>query len=118
MLVTSARCLGRRRLRLIAWWRCTREYLVDRWRPGAHRHAAVPCVTPLVKGGVLVVWPMTTMQVDWQDLQDRCSLRLERREEVGPHEDVVEVVVQHVQVVEDRRRLREVPSKVGRGLGH
>ena len=72
---------------------------MDRRRPGAHRHAAVPCVTPLVKVGVPVVWSMTTMQVDWQDLQDRGSLRLERREEIGPHEDVIEIVVQHVQVV-------------------
>jgi hypothetical protein len=91
---------------------------MDRRWPRTHRHAAVPGLTPLVKVGVPVVRPMAAIQVDRQDLQDRRALRLERREEIGPHEDVIEVVVQHVQVVEDCRRLGEVPSKVGRGLGH
>src|SRR5438105_2466408 len=88
------------------------------WKVVNAPYSSLTGITPLVKVGVPVVLPVAAMQVDRQDLQDRRALRLERREEIGAHEDVIEIVVQHVQVVEDRRRLREVPSKVGRGLGH
>src|SRR3712207_7546577 len=46
---------------------------------------------------------MRAMQVDRQDLEDRRALGLERGVKIRPDQDVVEIVVQHVQ---DRKSTR------------
>jgi len=55
---------------------------------------------------------VATVQVYRQDLEDRTALCLERRKQVGAREDVIEVVVQHVEVVEDRRRFGKLFREV------
>src|SRR2546429_9328628 len=91
-----------RRLWLVTRWRCARQDFMNRWWPRAHVHhvTAVATHVLLVKISIGILRAMIAMKVDRQDPQDRRALVLERGEQVGPHEDVVEVVVQHVEVVE------------------
>ncbi len=68
--------------------------------------------------GVEFLRTVATIQIDRQDLQDRRALRLKRWEKIRAREDVVEVIVKHVKVVEDRCRLGEASGEGRRCLRH
>ena len=61
---------------------------------------------------------MGALEIDRKDLEDRLAPAFHRRKQIRAHEDVVEVVVEHVEVVEDRRGFREPPCELWRGLRH
>src|SRR5262249_15155187 len=108
VLMTRARCLRRGRLRLIARWCSARQDFMDgRW-PRSHIHARMPLSILLVKVGIPVVDAVVPVQVDRKNLQDRSALCFKGRKEIWARQDVVEVVMQHVEVVENRRRFGEL----------
>src|SRR5881296_184201 len=112
VLVTRARRLRRGRLRLITRRRCACENFMDgRW-PRSHVHTGVALRISLVKVGIPIIGAMVPVQVDRQNLQDRRTLCSKARKQIRTGQDVVEVVVEHVQVIEDRRSLWELPGEI------
>src|SRR5262249_13670084 len=114
--VAASRRSGARWLRLIARRSGPREHGPDGGGPRPHVHRHVAALGTLVEVGVEIVRAVRPMQVDRKDLQDRGALGLDGRKEIRAREDVVEVVVEHVEVVEDRRRLGKALGKLWRRL--
>jgi hypothetical protein len=71
-----------------------------------------------VELGVEVAGAVASPEIDGQDREDRRPPGLQGGIEIRTGEHVVDVVVEHVQVVEDRGRLGKAPGELRRGLRH
>jgi hypothetical protein len=89
-----------------------------RWWPRPHVHAGMPVGIVLVKVGIPVIGAVVPVQVDRKNLEDRSPLRSEVRKQIRARQDVVEVVVQHVEVVENRSSFGELLGEIGSRLRH
>src|SRR5919197_1534071 len=118
MLVTRVWRFRRRRLRLITGRRGARQNFMHGWWPWPHVHAGMPLGILLVEIGIPVVGAMVPVQIDRKNLEDRSPLCFEAGKEIRSRQDVVAVVVQHVEVVEDRGGFGEPLAEIRSRLRH